>query len=431
MVNLRAAVVEPERVTAAMARAEPGRAAADRSPPRQLLLIAGGTVLAMSTWFAASATAPALRAELHLSTASATLLTSAVQLGFVAGAVASAALSLPDVLHPPRLAALGSLAAAAGTAALPLLAGGMLGATLLRFTTGAALALVYPIGLKLAVSWFSARRGLAVGALVGALTVGSMLPQLIGGSFGSAWRPVLLVSAALSALAAALFRVVGVGPHVDASAPFHGAAVLAIVRQRPARLAVLGYLGHMWELYAVWVWLPTFFAAGLIERGITVGHGVVGAVSFTALGLCGAAGCLAAGWAGDRIGRSRSAVLAMLVSGSCCLLAAATFGWHPMLVVPVLMLWGAAVIADSAMFSACLAAVVDRRYVGTALTAQTALGFLLTVVTIQGLPVIASGAGWPAAVSLLAVGPFLGALAMIRLTPILEQASYPSQRPAR
>ena len=138
-----------------------------------------------------------------------------------------------------------------------------------------------------------------------------------------------------------------------------------------------------------------------------------------AFGVCGILGCLVAGWAGDRIGRARAATGAMLVSGACCLLAAVAYGAPLWLLVPLLMVWGASVIADSAMFSACLGTVVDQRYVGTALTLQTAFGFLLTVVTIQLVPVVAGAVGWPAAVAMLAVGPLLGSVAMVRLTPLL------------
>ncbi|MEO7982138.1 MAG: MFS transporter [Sporichthyaceae bacterium] len=390
---------------------------------RQLGLVAAVQVLAMATWFAASAAAPALRDEWHLSTVQATLLTTAVQLGFVVGALASAATNLPDVVSPPRLLAVGALAAAASTAALALVADGIVTAVPLRFVTGMALALVYPVGMKIAISWFDDRRGLAVGVLVGALTIGSTLPQLIGGSLGSAWRPALLVSSILAAAAAVLQRWIVVGPLVTRSEGLHPRVLLTLLRDRAPRLANLGYLGHMWELYALWVWLPTFLVAGFRERGVDPSRSVVGVLAFVALGVCGALGCLAGGWLGDRVGRSRAAAAAMAVSGVCCLLAALTFGGSPWLVVPLVMVWGAAVIADSAMFSACLGTVVPRRFVGTALTLQTAMGFSLTVVTIQLLPVVAHHAGWPIAVALLSVGPLLGAVAMTRLTPLLGHLS--------
>jgi MFS family permease len=289
----------------------------------------------------------------------------------------------------------------------------------LRLVTGVALALVYPVGMKIVVSWFADRRGLAVSVMVGSLTLGSILPQLISGTLGEEWRTALVVSSALALVAALLQRWIRVGPLVAPSQGFRPSAALDVWRSPAPRLANLGYLGHMWELYAVWAWAPAYLTASLVARGDPAPSGLVGVVVFVAFGVCGILGCLVAGWAGDRLGRARAATGAMLVSGACCLLAAVAYGAPLWLLVPLLMVWGASVIADSAMFSACLGTVVDPRYVGTALTLQTALGFLLTVVTIQLVPVVAGAVGWPAAVAMLSVGPLLGSVAMVRLTPLM------------
>ena len=146
----------------------------------------------------------------------------------------------------------------------------------------------------------------------------------------------------------------------------------------------------------------------------------MGLVAFTVIGLAGAAGCLGAGRLGDRLGRARVAGWAMRVSALCCVLAAAVFGLPPWVVLPVLLLWGLSVIADSGLFSSCVADVVDPRYVGTALTFQTAVGFLLSVLTINAVPVVVDLAGWRLAVALLAIGPVAGAVAMARLDRILR-----------
>jgi MFS family permease len=394
-----------------------------RAAVRQLVLISVVQVLAVATWFAASAAAPALRDEWAMGQVGEALLTIGVQLGFVAGALVSAVTNLSDRVHPPLLMAIGATVAALATFATAALVDGVAGAVALRLVTGMALALVYPVGMKLVVSWFADRRGLAVSIMVGALTVGSILPQLIAGSLGPAWREALVISSGLALGAALLQRWIEVGPLVTRSQGFHPEAVLDMWRVRAPRLANLGYLGHMWELYAVWAWTPAFLTASAVERGEPVDRGTVGVITFLALGVCGGLGCVAAGWLGDRVGRARSAAGAMVVSGSCCLLAALAFGGPTYLLAPLLLLWGASVIADSAMFSACLGTVVDPRYVGTALTLQTALGFLLTVVTIQLVPVVAGGVGWPAAVAMLGAGPLLGALAMVRLTPLLPVRS--------
>lgn len=384
---------------------------------RQLLLLGCVQVLAMATWFAASAAAPALSVEWSLGTTGAAVLTTAVQVGFVLGALASALLNVADAVEPTVLMAIGSLAAAATTALVALVATGVVTAVVLRVLTGAALALVYPIGMKVAISWFERGRSFAVGALVGALTLGSTLPHALSGYLGDDWRPVLLVTSALAVLAALLLHRVRVGPLVSRSTRLDPRVALALLRERRPRLAVLGYLGHSWELYAVWVWVPSFAAASFAARGTDVSAGTVGLLAFAALGVAGLAGCLLAGRLADRVGGASVAAAAMVTSGACCLLAAATFGGPAYLLVPLLVVWGASVIADSPLFSACLGSVVPREQVGTALTLQTALGYLLTVVTIQGLPVVAALGGWRLAVALLAIGPLLGAVAMVRLAP--------------
>jgi MFS family permease len=386
---------------------------------RQLALVSVVQVLAVSTWFAASAAAPALRAEWEIGRVGEALLTVGVQLGFVVGALASAATNLPDRVHPPRLMGIGAGLAAVATLLTALVADGPALAVVLRVVTGVALALVYPVGMKIVVSWFVGRRGLAVSVMVGSLTLGSIFPQLVAGSLGPAWRTALVVTAVLAGLAAVLQRWIVVGPLVTRSDGFHPGVVLDVWRARAPRLANLGYLGHMWELYAVWAWAPAYLTASLLARDEPAPRATVGLLVFVAFGVGGLGGCLLAGLVGDRWGRARAAAGAMVVSGTCCLLAAVLFGAPLWLLVPLLVVWGASVIADSAMFSACLGTVVDPRYVGTALTLQTALGFLLTVVTIQLVPVVAGAVGWPAAVAMLSVGPLLGSVAMVRLTPLM------------
>ncbi len=210
-----------------------------------------------------------------------------------------------------------------------------------------------------------------------------------------------------------------------------GRAIFTLFAERGSRLANLGYFGHMWELYAVWTWMPAYVAATLTaSTGVDSSRTLVGVISFTVIGVAGAVGCLAGGALGDRYGRARVAGWAMWISATCCLLAALAFGQSPYLVVPILLLWGASVIADSGLFSSCVADVVDPRYVGTALTVQTAIGFGLTIVTIQAVPVVVNLAGWPAATLALALGPIAGAVAMSKLQPVLDAEAASSPTPA-
>ncbi|MCF7548771.1 MFS transporter [Pseudonocardia sp. WMMC193] len=361
-------------------------------------------MLGLAVWFSASAVAPALQREWAVG---AVLLTVAVQLGFVAGAVGSAVLTLADRLPPHRLVACSALGAAACTALLTLVdsAGPAL---VLRGLTGLFLAGVYPVGMKLTTSWSGPyTRGRDLGLLLAALTLGSALPHLLRG-LALPWRGVLLGAAAAGVLAAVIAAVaVRPGPGHAPSPPPNPRYALALLRDRTARLVVFGYLGHMWELYAFWTWLPTYLAAAT-----TVPAESAHLVAFAAAGVAGAAGCVVAGRAADRVGPVPVALGALAVSGTCCLLAPVVADGTPAAVVGFVLVWGAAVIADSALFTAALSDVVDRRYVGTALTAQTALGFLLTSAAIPTVAAAAALTDWRLAAVALLPGPLLGVRAL-------------------
>jgi MFS family permease len=385
----------------------------------QRWLIAVVQVLGLSVWFSASAVVPALRAEWAVSAGAAVWLTASVQLGFVTGAIASTALNLPDRLRPNLLMA-GSAAAAAGcTALFAQLANGLGQGVPLRFVTGICLAGVYPVGMKLTASWAEpARRGRAFGVLIGALTLGSALPHLIDGLGELPWRAVMTAAAGCGAVGALIAAgLVRSGPYLAGPAPPpHPRYALTMFAERAPRLVNLGYFGHMWELYALWTWLPSFLLAGRSGSAAPPGSGSesdgIGLLTFVSIGLAGVVGCLLGGWAADRFGRSRAAVTALVVSGCCCLLSPLFFGAGAGALLAFSVIWGAAVIADSGVFSTSLSEVADRRYVGTALTAQTAIGFALTVVTIALVPVLADAVGWRWAFWMLVPGPVVGAIAM-------------------
>lgn len=393
----------------------------------QLALIALVQILVMACWFSASAVVPALRVEWGISAGQSTLLTVAVQVGFVVGALASAAFNVADIFPAHRVMALCAAVAASSTGVIAVAVDSLWPAVALRFLTGIALAGVYPTGLKMMTSWFTTGRGWALGVLIGALTVGSALPQLINSFASLPWRAVLVVAACLAAAGAAVaWGWARSGPLTRPAPPFNPRYILTLFTERGPRLANFGYFGHMWELYAVWTWIPAYVAATLSASATaTSGEAsrtLVGVISFTAIGVAGVIGCLTGGALGDRYGRATVAGWAMRISATCCVLAAVAFGQSPYLVVPILLLWGASVIADSGLFSSCVADVVDPRYVGTALTLQTAIGFALTIITIQAVPVVVDLAGWPAATLLLALGPIAGAVAMSRLAKFLDQA---------
>ncbi|GGJ60420.1 MFS transporter [Streptomyces brasiliensis] len=381
----------------------------------QLVLIALLQVLSMAMWFSASAVVPALRTAWHIDDSHTVWLTSSVQVGFVLGAILSAVLNLPDRFAPHRLAAASALGAAAATLALPAFAHGLPTAVACRLLVGVCLAGVYPVGMKLMASWFpSTDRGLALGVLVASLTLGSALPQLINGLPGLPWQAVLTTAGTLGIIAAVLAALlVRPGPHLSAGTRPRPRYAIEMFRHRGPLLANLGYFGHMWELYAWWTWLPTFMLASATHGAAQAPSRLaLGLGAFTAIGVAGAVGCLIGGWAADRFGRPQAAGTALAISSLCCAASPLIFQASWPLLLAVLSLWGAAAVADSAVFSTVLSEVADQRYTGTALTVQTAVGYLLTVVSINGISALADSIGWQYVFLLLAPGPALGALAM-------------------
>ena len=379
-----------------------------------LLLVAAGQFFGLTLWFSATAAAPALAREFAITGSGVAWLTMAVQAGFVAGTLMSALFNLPDVFNARRLFAAGCLAGAVANAAITL-AGTPALIIALRFATGVALACVYPPGLKIAAGWFLDRRGTALGIVVGALTIGSAFPHLLAwATDGISWRTLMICSSLLATIGAALVAVsVKDGPHVSASAPFDPHAVSLVLRNREVRLATLGYLGHMWELYAMWTWIPAFATASSLASGSEAGR-QGSLIAFVTI-ASGAVGCVLAGFGADAVGKARVAGGAMIVSGTCSLLAGLSYGGPFALLMVLAVVWGFSVVADSAQFSALVAQFSPRTHVGTALTLQTCAGFLLTMISMRLLPAVAGTAGWKWAFLLLVPGPFLGALAMRRL----------------
>ena len=381
---------------------------------RALWLLALATLLAMTTWFSASAVIPQLRVQWSLGGTAAAWMTIAVQLGFVGGAIVSAALNVADVLPVRRVIAGAAVGAAAANALLALADGPAVGIPL-RFVTGFFLAGVYPPALKLLATWYRpAERGTALGILVGALTIGSAAPHLVNGLGGLAWEAVVVITSVLTVLGGLVaVALVAEGPYPFPRATFDPTQIRRVFTDRGVRLASLGYFGHMWELYAMWAWFLVFFADSLAARGVDPGQ-LAPLGTFVVIGS-GALGCYVGGVLGDRWGRPQATALAMAISGACALTIGALLGANPWLVLGVGIVWGITVVADSAQFSTAVTEYANQSYVGTALTLQLALGFTLTVATIWLLPVVRDAAGWGAAFGMLALGPALGIVAMLRL----------------
>lgn len=377
-------------------------------------------IAVLSLWFVSAAILPAMQTEQTMSAFREAALSSAVQAGFVVGALISALSGLADRFDPRRLVASAGVLAAAANAALLLVPIGSLSAVALRLLTGALLAAVYPIGMKIAVGWGQKDRGFLVGLLVAGLTLGSALPHLFAAIGAEDWRLTVALASVAAGVGGLSMLLIQLGPYHSRALCFRFQDSFLAWQDRRIRYAIAGYLGHMWELYAMWAWVGVFTAASFATQ-LPWPTAVQFATwtSFCTIAVGGIASAFA-GPLADRIGKRRVASLALCGSGSAAIATAASFGGPVWLTFAALMLWGLTVVPDSGQFSALVADFAPADKVGSLMTLQTALGFGLTVFVVQAVPWLAQSIGWPSVILLMALGPAFGIWAMARLKKVRD-----------
>jgi MFS family permease len=380
---------------------------------RSLVFLLLAQVAVMTTWFATTASLAAMRQSWTLTPFQEGLTTSSVQAGFVGGTIASALLSAADRYELRNLFMMSAMLAGTTCLAVVFFTPTDIAVPMLRFLTGFCLAGVYPVGMKMAATWAKGDLGLLIGLLVGAVTLGSAMPYLFV-PLGLDWRVPCIVAGICAIAGALLIRRVDLGPNRAPAPPFRFANATEAFRRRPLRLANLGYFGHMWEIYAMWAWISTFLAASFAQR-YGAAPPISASVATFLIIASGAIGCLAGGWAADRVGRTAVTIGSLTVSGACALVMGFAFGGPAWLVLLIGLIWGITVVSDSAQFSASVTELSDRTLVGTMLTVQTCIGFLLTLITIHVMPYVVSRLGWTYAFMILAIGPAIGIWAMARL----------------
>jgi MFS family permease len=378
---------------------------AEGRPWHILPVIVVGQFAGTSMWFAGNAVLPDLQAHLQFEGGVAPL-TSSVQLGFIAGTLLLAMSGLADRFSARATFLFCAMGGAAAN--LAVLAAGTLPAVLsARFATGLFLAGVYPIGMKIAAGWYRAGLGRALGLLVGALVLGTAFPHLLRGLGAEVpWRWVIIGTSLMSAAGgAAVYAAVPDGPWIRQGTGFDPGAIVRVFRIAEFRRAALGYFGHMWELYTVWALVPLLLALH-VERG---GPSLSISLWSAAIIGVGFVGCAVGGLLSKRVGSKTVAAASLVVSGVCCLVAA----WLPgsSVFLPLMLVWGVAVVADSPQFSALNAGAAPPELVGTGLTVVTALGFALTIVSVQLVDALPS---LSVALPVLAIGPALGLLGLFR-----------------
>ncbi|OXS72164.1 MFS transporter [Lysinibacillus sp. KCTC 33748] len=382
---------------------------------RALVWIGLSELCALSLWYSASVIAPELITIWELGSNSEAWLSASIPIGFVIGALFSSYFGVADRFNPRKVFAISAFLGALLNTLLILVDSGFFG-ILLRILTGITLAGVYPIAVKMLSQWFPEKRGFAIGILIAALTLGSSLPHFVVMFFSSlSWKLVIICSSVLALLSAIIVTfMLEDAPVTPQKTPFSFKLIKKVMLNKPVMLANYGYFGHMWELYAMWTWLPAFLTASFIINSSETPYWFIALSSFMSIGIAGGVGCVVGGLISDKIGRANLTIISMVISAICSIVIGFTYGQSIWLTLIISIIWGMSVISDSAQFSAAVSEIAEVEYVGTALTFQMCIGFLVTIFSINLIPIIQRIIGWEWVFTILAIGPILGILSMVK-----------------
>lgn len=379
---------------------------------RSVAILVLAEVLGMGLWFVSAAILNDLLSTGFVGPALGAWLSSAVPAGFVVGALFVAISGIADRLDPRYVFCSAAVLGAIFNVLLIVLPAGSSLTVLLRFLTGICLAGVYPVGMKIMVGWGTHDRGLLVGLLVGGLSLGSSAPHLLAWLGGAQWQHTVIAASVFSVIGGLLVLTTKLGPNHARAASFDAKAITEAWTNIDIRRAFGGYFGHMWELYAMWSWLGVAAAVSYqAHLSIEDSNQLAKLTAFVAIGG-GALLCPLAGKVADKIGKAKLTIIVMMLSATFALLSALVFEGPIYLVFTIFVFWGLFVIPDSAQFSALVADLAPPARAGSLLTLQTALGFLLTIATVQLTPVVAQLVSWPGLFVILALGPIAGIVCM-------------------